>query len=145
MGATTVIDPTTEDPAEVVAAATRGECAAMVVEASGNFPAVMGSVEETLGVGGKVVIAGMDARTAKLNLIKYQLKAGSVYGTVGHSGSWDFPNVVNLMASGRDQHGERDHPALPAGRSGRRHRRDEGPRQRQDPCQATTLDRAPAR
>jgi scyllo-inosose 3-dehydrogenase len=73
----------------------------MVVEASGNFPAVMGAVEDTMGVGGKVVIAGMDPRTAHLNLIKYQLKAGSVYGTVGHSGSWDFPNVINLMAAGK--------------------------------------------
>jgi scyllo-inosose 3-dehydrogenase len=101
LGATTVIDPTVDDPAEVVAAATHGDRAAMVVEASGNFPAVMAGVEDTLGVGGKVVIAGMDARTANLNLIKYQLKAGSVYGTVGHSGSWDFPNVINLMAAGR--------------------------------------------
>jgi|RhiMethySRZTD1v2_1073278.scaffolds.fasta_scaffold221292_2 scyllo-inosose 3-dehydrogenase len=101
LGATTVIDPTAEDPADVVATATRGDLAAMIVEASGNFPAVMGAVEDTLGVGGKVVIAGMDARTANLNLIRYQLKAGSVYGTVGHSGSWDFPNVINLMASGR--------------------------------------------
>lgn len=101
LGATRLIDPTSEDAGDVVAAETKGDGAAMVVEASGNFPAVMGSVEDTLGVGGKVVIAGMDARVANLNLIKYQLKAGSVYGTVGHSGSWDFPNVINLMASGR--------------------------------------------
>ena len=100
-GCHTVVDPTAEDPADVVQTATRGDGAAMVVEASGNFPAVMGAVEDTLGVGGKVVIAGMDARTATLNLIRYQLKAGSVYGTVGHSGSWDFPNVINLMAAGR--------------------------------------------
>jgi scyllo-inosose 3-dehydrogenase len=101
LGATTTIDPTAADPADVIDTATHGDGAAMVIEASGNFPAVMGAVEETLGVGGKVVIAGMDARTANLNLIKYQLKAGSVYGTVGHSGSWDFPNVINLMASGK--------------------------------------------
>jgi threonine dehydrogenase-like Zn-dependent dehydrogenase len=101
LGATTTIDPLSDDPVEAVQAATRGEGAAMVVEASGNFPAVMGAVEDSMGVGGKVVIAGMDPRTANLNLIKYQLKAGSVYGTVGHSGSWDFPNVINLMASGK--------------------------------------------
>jgi scyllo-inosose 3-dehydrogenase len=101
MGASTVIDPTTQDPGEIVDAATKGDRAAMVVEASGNGKAVMGPIEDTLGVGGKVVIAGMDANPSTLNLIRYQLKAGSVYGTVGHSGSWDFPNVINLMAAGR--------------------------------------------
>ncbi len=101
LGATATIDPTVEDPAEGITSATLGDGAAMVAEASGNFPAVMGAIEESMGVGGKVVIAGMDARTAHLNLITYQLKAGSVYGTVGHSGSWDFPNVINLMAAGK--------------------------------------------
>ncbi|MBI5340960.1 hypothetical protein EV589_3377 [Mycobacterium sp. BK558] len=101
MGATTLIDPTAEDPGDIVQAATKGDGAAMIVEASGNSKAVMGPIEDTLGVGGKVVIAGMDAQPASMNLIRYMLKAGSVYGTVGHSGSWDFPNVINLMASGR--------------------------------------------
>lgn len=101
LGATTLIDPTTDAPGKLIEDATNGDGVAMVVEASGNFPAVMGAVEDSLGVGGKVVIAGMDARSANLNLIRYQLKAASVYGTVGHSGSWDFPNVINLMASGR--------------------------------------------
>jgi scyllo-inosose 3-dehydrogenase len=101
LGATTLIDPLAEDPGDIVRAATKGDGAAMVVEASGNSKAVMGPIEDTLGVGGKVVIAGMDAQPATLNLIRYMLKAGSVYGTVGHSGSWDFPNVINLMAAGR--------------------------------------------
>ncbi|BBY65542.1 scyllo-inosose 3-dehydrogenase [Mycolicibacterium helvum] len=101
MGATRVIDPSSEDPGDVVRTATKGDGAAMVVEASGNSKAVMGPIEDTLGVGGKVVIAGMDAQPATMNLIRYMLKAGSVYGTVGHSGSWNFPNVINLMAAGR--------------------------------------------
>lgn len=101
LGATTLIDPLAEDPGDIVQAATKGDGAAMVVEASGNSKAVMGPIEDTLGVGGKVVVAGMDAQPASMSLIRYMLKAGSVYGTVGHSGSWDFPNVINLMASGR--------------------------------------------
>lgn len=101
LGATSVIDPITDDPGDIVRTATKGDGAAMVVEASGNSKAVMGPIEESLGVGGKVVIAGMDAQPATMSLIRYMLKAGSVYGTVGHSGSWDFPNVINLMASGR--------------------------------------------
>ena len=101
MGATAAVNPFEENPEDLVMQRTRGVGAAMVVEASGNFPAVMGAIEGVMGVGAKVVIAGMDARDAKLSFIRYQLKAASVYGTVGHSGSWDFPNVIALMGSGK--------------------------------------------
>jgi threonine dehydrogenase-like Zn-dependent dehydrogenase len=101
LGATHAIDPINEDAADAVLTETRGNGSAMVVEASGNTKAVMRGVEDTLGVGGKVIVAGMDANAAKINLINIQLKAGSFYGTVGHSGTWDFPNVINLMAAGR--------------------------------------------
>ncbi|MFC9555939.1 scyllo-inosose 3-dehydrogenase [Rhodococcus sp. NPDC056960] len=101
LGATHAIDPINEDAADAVLTETRGNGSAMVVEASGNTKAVMRGVEDTLGVGGKVIVAGMDANAAQINLINIQLKAGSFYGTVGHSGTWDFPNVINLMAAGR--------------------------------------------
>jgi threonine dehydrogenase-like Zn-dependent dehydrogenase len=65
----------------------------------------MRTIEQTIGVGGKVSVVGMDGRPAQLNFIDHQLRAASVYGTVGHSGSWDFPNVIRLMASGQiDMH-----------------------------------------
>ncbi|HEX9866218.1 MAG TPA: scyllo-inosose 3-dehydrogenase [Acidimicrobiia bacterium] len=101
LGATHVVDPTETDPAELVAEETLGEGAAMAMECSGNFPAVMRSIENVLGVGGKVAVIGMDGRPAELNFIDHQLRALSTYGTVGHSGSWDFPNVIGLMASGQ--------------------------------------------
>jgi hypothetical protein len=103
MGATHVIDPREADPTSVVAEITRGIGVAMAVECSGNFPAVMESIEHVLGVGGKVAVIGMDARPAELNFIRHQLKASSVYGSLGHCGSWDFPNVIALMASGKIQ------------------------------------------
>jgi threonine dehydrogenase-like Zn-dependent dehydrogenase len=58
-------------------------------------------MERVLAVGGKVAVIGMDARSAELRFIDHQLKAASVYGSLGHCGSWDFPNVIALMASGR--------------------------------------------
>jgi hypothetical protein len=102
-GADLSVDPTRASVGEVVADLTAGRGAAMVVEASGNFKAVMGSIEDCLGVGGKVSVIGMDARPATLNLIRHQLAAASVYGSVGHCGGWNFPNVIALMASGRIQ------------------------------------------
>lgn len=101
LGATLTLDPVNVDVVQAVAEATRGQGAAMVVEASGNFDKVLPTIEETMGVGSKVVVAGMDPRAASVNLIRTQLKASAIYGTVGHSGSWDFPNVIALMASGQ--------------------------------------------
>ncbi|HEY1852981.1 MAG TPA: scyllo-inosose 3-dehydrogenase [Solirubrobacterales bacterium] len=105
LGATDLINPLEVDAVEAIAEETRGDGVAMAVEATGNFPAVMKTIEGVLGIGGKVSIVGMDGRPAQLNFIDHQLKAASTYGTVGHSGSWDFPNVIKLMASGQiDMH-----------------------------------------
>lgn len=105
LGATHGVDPTKVDAAEFVAEETKGDGVAMAVEASGNFPAVMRTIEESVGIGGKVAVVGMDGRPVEINFIDHQLKAASTYGTVGHSGSWDFPNVIKLMASGQiDMH-----------------------------------------
>jgi threonine dehydrogenase-like Zn-dependent dehydrogenase len=101
LGATHAIDPRVVDPEAIVEEETKGRGVAMAVECTGNFPAVMRSIELTLGIGGKVAVVGMDGRPAKLNFIDHQLKAASIYGTVGHCGSWDFPNVIQLMASGK--------------------------------------------
>jgi hypothetical protein len=101
LGATLALDPTAVNVSEAVADATRGNGAAMVVESSGAFAKVFPTIEDVIGVGSKVVVAGMDPRAVGLNLIRTQLKASAIYGTVGHSGSWDFPNVIALMASGQ--------------------------------------------
>jgi threonine dehydrogenase-like Zn-dependent dehydrogenase len=105
LGATDLIDPLEVDAVGAIHEETKGDGVAMAVEATGNFPAVMKTIEGALGIGGKVAIIGMDGRPAQLNFIDHQLKAASTYGTVGHSGSWDFPNVIKLMASGQiDMH-----------------------------------------
>jgi threonine dehydrogenase-like Zn-dependent dehydrogenase len=105
LGATHAIDPTAVDAVALVEEETRGSGVAMAVECTGNFPAVMRTIEETLGIGGKLAVIGMDGRPAQFNLIDHQLKAAATYGSVGHSGSWDFPNVIRLMASGKiDMH-----------------------------------------
>jgi threonine dehydrogenase-like Zn-dependent dehydrogenase len=101
LGATDVVDPTQQDAVAAIDEISRGQGLAMAVEASGAWGAVMPVIDRSLGVGGKAVIVGMDPRSPTLELISYQLKAASVYGSVGHCGGWNFPNVINLMASGR--------------------------------------------
>ncbi len=101
LGATHVYDPVEVPAAEVIADVTHGQGVAMAVEASGNFPAVLRPAERSLAVGGKIAVIGMDGRPAELRFIDHQLKAASTYGSLGHCGSWDFPNVIALMASGK--------------------------------------------
>ena len=103
LGATDLVDPTTVDPVDAIREISRGQGLAMAVEASGSWGHVMPVIDRSLGVGGKAVIVGMDPRSPTLELIGYQLKAASVHGSVGHAGGWNFPNVINLMASGRIQ------------------------------------------
>lgn len=101
LGATHALDPRAEDAAPAVEEASRGAGAALAVEASGDFAAAMALIERALAVGGRAVVVGMDARPARVDLVRYQLHAASLYGSLGHCGGWSYPNVINLMASGR--------------------------------------------
>lgn len=101
MGATHVIDPTQVDIEEFVMDLTDGAGVNMMVETTGNFTPVMSACEKILGVASKVVIVGMESTHPQIDLLRYQLRGASIHGTVGHSGGWDFPNVIGLMASGR--------------------------------------------
>jgi hypothetical protein len=101
MGATTTIDPTEGDYTAQILDATDGAGVDMMVETTGNFSPVLAACEPILGVGSKVVIVGMEPTHPQIDLLRYQLRGASIHGTVGHSGGWDFPNVIRLMASGK--------------------------------------------
>lgn len=101
LGATDLIDPTQVDAAAVIRDATKGNGVSLVAECSGSNDKVLGPIEDVMGVGSKLVILGMDPNPASVNTIRHQVIASSIYGTVGHSGTWDFPHVIALMASGR--------------------------------------------
>lgn len=103
MGADYVFSPFEEKktPSEIVNEITEGTGVAMAIEAAGSFYKTISEMEKCLGVAGKLVITGMAPETPKIDPMIYQRKFGSLYGTLGHSGHGDFPNVINLMASGR--------------------------------------------
>jgi threonine dehydrogenase-like Zn-dependent dehydrogenase len=103
LGATHLVDPAATDPIGAIDEMTRGQGLAMAVEASGAWGHVIPLIDRALGVGGKAVIVGMDPVSPAVDLISYQLKAASVFGSVGHCGGWNFPSVINLMAMGRIQ------------------------------------------
>jgi len=101
LGATVTIDPTRTDAAAEIREATRGNGVSLAAECSGNNAKVFKTIEDTMSVGAKLVILGMDSKAASVDTIRHQVQATSIYGTVGHCGTWDFPNVIALMASGR--------------------------------------------
>lgn len=101
LGATSVVDPTTADIHDVVQTVTRGTGVAMIAEATGNNAKAFPGLENCLAAGTKTVLLGMDSRPANLSTIRHQVAGASLHGSVGHSGSWNFPNVIALMGSGR--------------------------------------------
>lgn len=103
-GADTVFNPATlaaagTTTAVEILAATKGDGAAMIVEASGAHQHVFPEIENCLEMNGKVVILGMDARPAPLTTGKYQMSAGRLYGSVGHCGG-PFGKTIALHAAG---------------------------------------------
>ena len=104
-GATHIYDPAElskqgTSPAQVVMDVTQGEGVAMAVEAAGATKATVPQIQQALGVGGKFVQIGMVAGATPLELLTFQIKRGSMYGAIGHSGHQNFPNVIQLMAAG---------------------------------------------
>jgi len=106
VGADEVHDPTMlaasgSSPHDVVLRASDGAGADMAVEAAGAPARTVPEMEESLAIGGKVVIIGRAAERAPMYLEHLQTRAAQVYGAQGHSGYGTFQNVIRLMASRR--------------------------------------------
>src|SRR5207302_892950 len=78
-----------------------GAGADMAVEAAGAPARTVPEMEQSLAIGGKVVIIGRAAERAPMYLEHLQTRAAQVYGAQGHSGYGTFQNVIRLMASRR--------------------------------------------
>ncbi len=88
-------------PRDVIMEATKGEGADMHIEAAGAPPRTIPEMEESLAVGGKIVMIGRAAERVPMYLEHLQTHAAQVYGAQGHSGYGNFPSVIRLMAAGR--------------------------------------------
>jgi len=88
-------------PRDVIMEVTRGEGADMHVEAAGAPPRTIPEMEETLAVGGKIVMIGRASDRVPMYLEHFQTHAGQVFGAQGHSGYGNFPSVIRLMAARR--------------------------------------------
>ncbi|MEM2886410.1 MAG: scyllo-inosose 3-dehydrogenase [Thermoproteota archaeon] len=88
-------------PHEKVLEITGGAGADMQVEAAGAPDRTLPEMEKSLAIGGKIAVIGRADVLAPVYLESFQVRAGQIFGSQGHSGSGIFPNVIRLFASGK--------------------------------------------
>jgi threonine dehydrogenase-like Zn-dependent dehydrogenase len=86
---------------EVLMELSKGEGFNFHVEAAGAPERVLPEVEKALAINAKVTLIGRAAQKVPMYLETYQVRRSQVYGSQGHSGDENFPNVIRLVASGR--------------------------------------------
>jgi threonine dehydrogenase-like Zn-dependent dehydrogenase len=86
-------------PSEVVLEHTSGDGADICVEAAGAAGAVLPEIENSIAVGGKVVLLGSESGAVPVQTMAYMLRGASVHGSIGNIGGLDA--VIALHAAGR--------------------------------------------
>ena len=101
VGADYVYDPREVKPSEVIMDLTGGQGADLFVEAAGAPHLTVPEMEKSLAINAKIVQIGRAAQRVPIYLEKFQVRRGQIFGSQGHSGHGNFPNVIRLVASGR--------------------------------------------
>lgn len=101
VGADYVYDPRGVKSSEVIMDLTAGQGADLFVEAAGAPHLTVPEMEKSLAINGKIVQIGRAAQRVPIYLETFQVRRGQIFGSQGHSGHGNFPNVIRLVASGR--------------------------------------------
>ncbi|MGQ9500743.1 MAG: scyllo-inosose 3-dehydrogenase [Anaerolineae bacterium] len=101
VGAEYVYDPREVKPSEVMMELSKGEGFNFHVEASGAPEYVLPEVEKALAINAKVTLIGRAAQKVPMYFELFQVRRSQIFGSQGHSGDENFPNVIRLVASGR--------------------------------------------
>jgi scyllo-inosose 3-dehydrogenase len=106
MGADYVINPLKEKLAEAALDYTRGEGAALILEATGLPAVVWPGIEQVIWEGRTlnttvVVVARAEAKVPLTGEV-FQVRRARTIGAQGHSGHGTFPRVINCMMDGMD-------------------------------------------
>ncbi|MCK5646655.1 MAG: alcohol dehydrogenase catalytic domain-containing protein [Anaerolineales bacterium] len=101
IGADFVYDPREVNPHEVLMEHSKGEGFDFLYEASGVPEIVVPEMVKSLAINGKIVQIGRAAQSVPMYLETIQVRRGQVYGSQGHSGHENFPNVIRMVSAGR--------------------------------------------
>jgi len=101
VGADYAYDPREVKPGQVMMELSRGEGFNFHFEAAGAPQLLLPEMEKALAVNAKIVQVGRAAEQVPMYLEVFQVRHSQVFGSQGHSGYENFPNVIRLVASGR--------------------------------------------
>ena len=99
LGASDLVDARSESPAAAIRAATDGEGADMVVEASGTAAAPATAVAATRR-GGRVVLLGLQHAPDEIDLLALTLAEIELVPSVAHVCDTDLPHALAMLAGG---------------------------------------------
>ena len=100
LGATAAFDPTSGDTAAWLLEETRGVGVDMVLDASGAGPRVMPIILDSIAVGAKIVLLGVNHEPIQLDTLPLMFRSASLYGAIAHLGG-GYPAIIALHAAGR--------------------------------------------
>jgi threonine dehydrogenase-like Zn-dependent dehydrogenase len=101
VGADAAHDPKAVDPAAILLESSAGEGFDLFVEAAGAPERTIPAMERALAINARVVQIGRAAQRVPIYLETFQVRRAQVFGSQGHSGHGNFPNVIRLLAAGR--------------------------------------------
>lgn len=101
VGADAVYDPREVKPSEVLMELSKGEGFNFHVEAAGAPEMIITEMEKALAINGKIVQIGRAAQRVPMYLESFQVCRAQIFGSQGHSGHGNFPNVIRMVAAGR--------------------------------------------
>lgn len=101
MGASVSLDPVGTDLDEAIMEHTFGRGVDYVVECAGVADRTIQQLNRSLAVNATIIDIGMGGKRPELPTVTYKQQGVQLAGSLGHSGSGTFQNVIRLMAAGR--------------------------------------------
>ncbi len=106
LGADYIVNPVEmsergENPSEYLMDMTNGQGILTFAECAGANPATYPVMEGALAIGGKTCQIGHRVGKTPVDMYKFMWNAARISGSNGQSGCGIYPDVINLMASGR--------------------------------------------
>lgn len=101
IGANQVLDSAGIDLDEAILEYTYGRGADYVVECAGVADKTIQQLNRSLAVNASIIDIGMGGKRPELPTVTYKQRGVQLAGSLGHSGSGTFQNVIRLMAAGR--------------------------------------------
>ncbi len=86
---------------DIIMDKTEGKGAGVQIEAAGAANLTMPEMESSLAVNGTIIYLGRTGKAALLTLDSFVTGANKIVGARGHAGYGIYPNIIQLLASGR--------------------------------------------